>query len=155
MSNDEKVYKIGFTGTRFGMKAAQLDAYRRRFIALDGAHSLEFHHGDCIGADAEAHDIAIGRGTTIVIHPPIKTKHRAWKEQAGVLLPPQSHFARNRAIVDACDLLIATPKDPVWQPRGGTWYTIDYACKQKKPLWVIWPDGTETLWNAKEPGVAT
>ena len=35
------------------------------------AHGTVFHHGDCIGADAEAHDIAVAMACEIVIHSPI------------------------------------------------------------------------------------
>jgi hypothetical protein len=45
---------IGFTGTRQGMTAEQKSALRN---LLDGGAG-DFHHGDCIGADSEAHGIA-------------------------------------------------------------------------------------------------
>ena len=40
--------KIGFTGTRDGMSIRQLVVLRTQFAK----HATEFHHGDCIGADA-------------------------------------------------------------------------------------------------------
>ena len=51
---------------------------------------------------------------------------------------------RNRDIVDACDVLIATPKDFVEELRSGTWATVRYARKQRKPLVIVWPNGETT-----------
>lgn len=54
-------------------------------------------------------------------------------------LPP---LERNHRIVDACDVLIACPKDAQEQLRSGTWATVRYARKQGKRVIVITPDGT-------------
>jgi len=35
------------------------------------------------------------------------------------------------------------PKQMSWQPKGGTWYTHDYAKQTKKPLHVFWPGEPE------------
>jgi hypothetical protein len=45
--------RIGFTGTRQGMTKRQRNALRDLLAA---------HHGDAVGVDAEAHDIAIELG---------------------------------------------------------------------------------------------
>lgn len=50
------------------MTARQKSALRDLLASHDGA---TLHHGDAIGADAEAHDIAIALACTIVIHPPL------------------------------------------------------------------------------------
>jgi hypothetical protein len=46
--------KIGFTGTRKGMSQHQKEQFVLKMFELDPS---EFRHGDCEGADAEAHDI--------------------------------------------------------------------------------------------------
>jgi hypothetical protein len=132
-------YCFGFTGTRQGMTEAQKAALRS---FLQGG-SGELHHGDCIGADAEAHGIAMDCGYLPIIHPPSDYSHRAWCEAPRHLMKTEkTHFARNRDIVDETTCLIATPAQPEEQPRGGTWYTIRYARKRGKPTVLILPDGT-------------
>lgn len=137
---------LGFTGTRDGHTAAQLRTFARLLLEL---RPDTFHHGDCVGADAEAHrlvhnavaELKIGP-CRIEVHPPLEDEHRAYC-LGDYVHPPRTHFARNRKIVDACELLIGVSKTPERSERGGTWYTIDYAKKRGKPVRVIWPDGSE------------
>lgn len=135
--------RIGFTGTRNGMTDAQKVTVARKF-----AEWVCLHHGDCVGADADAHAIAERLGMEIIIHPPIDNKLRAYCK-APVILSPATHFARNRNIVNGTDGLIATPRLMVREERGGTWYTIDYAVKVGKPAWIVWPDGSCAHQNPK------
>lgn len=143
---------IGFTGTRGGMTDAQKDAFSR--IICGGPAPTSFHHGDCVGADDEAANIVAqickdgGEDRppiVIVCHPPKDEEHRAFNDKYNVILEAKTHFARNRDIVDACDILIATPREMSRQDRGGTWYTIDYAKKKKKRTTIIFPDGSCTI----------
>lgn len=137
--------KIGFTGTRTGMTAPQWAALRSLLVRLTDAHpGVEFHHGDCVGADDEAATLAntLAAVATIVSHPPIVTDYRAYNPWADRVERPADYHARNRAIVAATDVLIACPMEMANAKRGGTWYTHDFAEKQGKPVWVVWPDGT-------------
>lgn len=59
--------KVGFTGTHHGMTLGQQEAFRKLLCELD---TIEFHHGDCIGADVQAHMIAMDYPIRIVVHPP-------------------------------------------------------------------------------------
>jgi len=128
--------KIGFTGTRRGMTAEQKTALRNLLQAAGG----EFHHGDCVGADAEAHDIAQACGLEPVIHPPTDPKQRAWKAASRILLPlPYLH--RNKEIVRETESIIATPSEFDEQHRSGTWSTVRYARKLGRQVLVILPDG--------------
>lgn len=121
--------QIGFTGTRFGMTAAQL-ATVRALLAEHAPNGGTAHHGDCVGADAELHELARAAGLRVVIHPgpPDDLAH-----QAGCAgderREPMTHMRRNRAIVDAADLVIAAPFEDEPQERGGTWKTIEMARK--------------------------
>lgn len=130
---------VGFTGTRMGMTAAQMSTFARLRTELQ---LTVFHHGDCVGADAEAHDLVVGGGSPVEVHvhPPVDDTHRAWKK-GDVEHKPLTHFARNRAIVIASDVLMAASASPERLTRGGAWYTIDYARKLGKPVVILWPDG--------------
>ena len=68
--------KIGFTGTRAGMTDEQKLVFTGWIITND---PYEFHHGDCKGADEEAHNIVrvkINR-CRMIGHPPDNDKQRA------------------------------------------------------------------------------
>lgn len=121
------------------MSEAQQTALRGYLAGSSG----EFHHGDCVGADAQAHDIADECGYGVIIHPPRDYKLRAWKEVPPHMMRAEdSHFSRNRSIVTETTALIATPFEAEEQDRGGTWYTIKYARKIGKTVVLIRPDGT-------------
>ena len=109
---------------------------RRSAPTLDGP----LHHGDCIGADEEAHGLARAFGFRIVLHPPSDPRKRAYCE-ADATRTPVGYLVRNRRIVDECQLLVATPKLHAEEVRAGTWSTIRYAAKIGRPLIVILPDG--------------
>ncbi len=128
--------KVGFTGTRKGLTHEQRDKLENILwdLSVD-----EFHHGDCIGADAESHDVALKLSLYTIIHPPIVSDLRAFKE-ADSHREPKSYFARNRDIVNESDTLIATPATEE-ETIGGTWYTINYAIKIHKPVIIINPNG--------------
>lgn len=104
----------------------------------------QFHHGDCVGADARAHYIAAAYGVRIVRHPPIDEKLWANMSGADETWPAKSYLERDRDIVDTCDLLVAAPREMQEEHRGGTWYTIHYARRIGKLVTIIWPDGSQT-----------
>lgn len=131
---------VGFTGTRAGMT----DMQRAVLRTLPEMKRVWFHHGDCRGADEQAHEIANGLLSQIVIHPPVNDSWRANGGlgcRADIILDPKPYLERNRDIVDAADILIAAPGSNDEQPRGGTWYTIRYARKMGKPIIIIYPAG--------------
>lgn len=96
------------------------------------------HHGDCIGSDEQADEIAISMGWKIVVHPPINPKNRAWCEN-GDILQEKDYLVRNHDIVDACEVLVAAPTgDEIGS--SGTWATIRYARKQGKLVVILEPN---------------
>jgi len=145
--------KIGFTGTREGMSKRQEGLFSRviseYFYDMD-----EFHHGDCIGADAEAHQHIHdcrrydedGHEVKIVIHPPLKDEVRAHCKTYNrdpyyyddIIKVKKNYLERNRDIVDATDLLIATPKELSTTEFYGTMYTIKYAHDKGVPVIILW-----------------
>ena len=125
--------KVGFTGTQVGMSDSQKEKLE---VLLKGLNITEFHHGDCIGADAEAHEIANDLGLRIVIHPPTNSSKRAYCIP-NVLLDRKPYIERNHDIVDSCDLLVATPKSANEELRSGTWATIRYARKVNREVRIL------------------
>lgn len=121
---------LGFTGTQNGMR--KLQRYEFRNFAFQYKPS-EFHHGDCIGADAEAHEIVrlFLPECKIVIHPPLDPKKRAWCE-GDVILPEKDYLDRNKDIVTVSTKLVATPNERIEQVRSGTWSTVRFARKTKR-----------------------
>lgn len=142
--------RVGLTGTRHGMTPAQFSAFRG---LLTGRLSMIhwFCHGDCKGADDEAAtEVARATKAFIVAAPGPDGEWRANNTFSDQVLPEQSHFKRNRHIVDECEVLVACPYDPrleltvdfLRDARGGTWYTVGYSVKKGKSLIVVWRDGT-------------
>lgn len=123
--------RIGFTGSRLGMSPRQL----RRLEALIGERCpSELHHGQCIGADAQAHEIAMRLSVpAIIVHPPRDTMLVARlpsgpnSQTQVTYLPAARALRRNRAIVRAVDLLVAAPASSDETVRSGTWSTIRFA----------------------------
>ena len=116
------------------MTIAQTNTLR---ALLDGV--MIFRHG-CTTADNEAAAVAWECKCHIVGHPgpdsvPPHICH--------TVRPVETHFKRNRTIVDLSDTIVAIP----WQdarpaePIGGVWYTVNYATKRNKKVYIIWPDG--------------
>jgi hypothetical protein len=90
------------------------------------------HHGDCVGADALAHQIALRAGKHIVIHPPRNPKYRAWCMAIDAKWwPEKGYLARDRDIVNCAQVLLAVPSGPEVFRGSGTWYTIHFG-RQKR-----------------------
>lgn len=135
--------KYGFTGTRRGMTEPQ----RRQFqIYMEVIHTdvVEFHHGVCIGADAEAYEIVCGlpKQPRVVWHPPLDvSKMTAVLPREGdEVREPFDYLVRNKHIVNETDVLIACPRGRE-EKRSGTWSTVRYARSLARPLVIIYPDG--------------
>ena len=142
---------IGFTGTRHGMTDKQRDRVWILLIEQTyGDRAFTFHHGDCVGADAECHRLVremsarIERPLDIEKHPPSNTASQAHclMMLGEVTHWPLPYMARNAAIVAAADLVLATPFEMREQDRGGTWGTIGIARRVNRPLVIVFPDGT-------------
>ena len=128
--------KIGFTGTRNGMTEAQ----KQQLYKLLSQYSGEFHHGDCVGADTQAHEIAKELGFKLILHPSTAIT-RAWNtgDYENVPAPP---LVRNKHIVNETQFMFATPKEEGVVSFGGTWHAIRYAARQHRNVFIIWPNGT-------------
>lgn len=134
-----QLLRLGFTGTHYGMSATQKWALAG--FMQDNCRAIsEFHHGDCIGADAEAHLFMENFSwIEIHVHPPVNSKARAWCK-SDCEYRPLPYLKRNHAIVEACSMLIAAPFTDQEQLRSGTWATVRYA-KQLQRLVLVLPRG--------------
>lgn len=136
--------RVGFTGSRCGMTEPQLATFESELCRLQREFGNgEFHHGDCVGADAQAHTIAAILGFEIHCHPPSDPIRRA-NTECDVYYEAKPYRERNRRLVRMTDFLFATPKSVVRTTSGGTWYTYNHAMQQGtcKRAMLIYPDGT-------------
>lgn len=133
---------VGFTGTQVGMTLEQAAQIAARIEAAVEVGYTSFHHGDCIGADAQAHAIAIRFKLPVHIHPPEDGRKRAFCKGAAVEHAPRPYLQRNHDIVDSVDILLATPRDSKEVLRSGTWATIRYARKRGIIVVVVFPNGS-------------
>ena len=132
----------GFTGTRHGMTERQQNALR---LLIERDDLALLHHGDCYGADRQAHEIVTDDGKDVAIHPPDDSKARAncklptMSGSSSFRMPPAPYLVRNHAIVDACSVLIAAPRSLSEEQRSGTWATVRYARKIGRPVIILDP----------------
>lgn len=127
--------KVGFTGSREGMSQHQKEQFILKMFQL---LPEEFHHGDCEGADAEAHDLIreFLPKVKIIVYPPLSFRHRAMK-QGDETKEPEAYIKRDYRIVDSTDCLIGAPLTDSELIRSGTWTTIRYARKIGRDIYVL------------------
>ena len=133
---------IGFTGTQKGATRTQLTTLASFLSGPAELGARALHHGDCIGADSQAHLLALDGDIPVVLHPASTSLKRAWSKGATKIWPAKPPLDRNRDIVDATDVLIACPFQNHEILRSGTWATVRYARKQGKQVIIVWPDGS-------------
>ena len=136
---------IGFTGSSEHVLLKQADALYKLLTHLKAAeNATELHHGDCVGADLLAHEIATELGYRTVIHPPNNPKKRAFCKGNETRFE-YDYLARNHFIVNDTQCLVAAPLSEIEQlhrgPGAGEWATIRYARKLQRPVYSIMPDG--------------
>lgn len=136
----DSTMKVGFTGSQQGMTFEQQNTFNR---ILADSNAKEFHHGDCMGADTQAHEFALHCGISIVIHPPDLPGKRSFcfGSDFSKYRPKKLYLDRNHDIVDETDILIACPKEVKETQRSGTWATVRYAEKTGKTVLLIYPSG--------------
>lgn len=141
---------IAFTGTRLGMTEFQKKTLKQILLAeLDNIDV--FMDGCCVGSDAEAFDIATELGIDTHGYPghpygDFKNTTNRDDRNRNHMNHPFPFFSRNRTMVELSTHVLATPAN-YYNTRGGTWYTINYAKQQGKPLTIIYPDGLKECFN--------
>jgi hypothetical protein len=139
---------VGFTGTREGMTDAQKNMVRVLLTEFrtDDLQVPDFHHGNCIGADDEALEIANELDYYTIAHPTDMPRFQIDTFKSDEVRKVKQPLKRNRDIVRESDVMIATPKETMWPEttRGsGTWFTIEHCRKQNvmRKCHIVWPDG--------------
>jgi hypothetical protein len=121
--------KIGFAGSRTGMTDTQIQKVKEVLAKYD---VVEVHHGDCLGADAQFHDICTEKGLKIIVHPPLSKEFRAFKTTGSTtILTEKAYNARNTELVESCDFFIGCPAKWKTNPHSGTWKILECALQQK------------------------
>jgi predicted Rossmann fold nucleotide-binding protein DprA/Smf involved in DNA uptake len=129
---------FSFTGTRKGMSESQ----EITLIELIRVNKFDtIFHGDAVGADEQAHKIAVKYGLKVFKRPCKLTSQRAHTTEGIILEGPVEPLERNKMLVMDSEILIATPADFIEEQRSGTWSTVRFARKQDKHIFIIWPDG--------------
>jgi len=139
------VTNYAFTGTRTGVTPEQHKALSD--LVLSVLYDIdEIRHGGAAGADTQFHSICIHHGVEERVH---VYPSNLWGAKAalsrldGTLWtahPAADPISRNHLIVALSDHLIAAPAGPEIT-RSGTWSTVRYARKVKRPITLVWPDG--------------
>jgi hypothetical protein len=129
---------FGFTGTQDGMNDAQKLALKD-YLTREAKPGDFFHHGDCVGADEEAAEIARNLGMKIISHPPINRSKRAYV-RCSQERESKQYLDRNHDIVDESEVLLAAPKTDDEVLRSGTLATIRYARKTEKNIVILYPN---------------
>lgn len=127
---------LGSTGTSRGMTPDQLEAVQQVIQGWPAAITL--HHGDCIGADKQLHQLARRYGWRVVGHLPINQKKRAFCD-FDEIREPKPYLDRNQDIVHESAYLLATPKEDDEDLRSGTWATVRRARDRRRPILLVTP----------------
>jgi hypothetical protein len=130
---------IGVTGSRHGGSTRQVQILREVLVML-GPERLILNHGDCVGFDQQAHNLACELGVgRIMIHPPMNPIWRAHcvprPSHYDRVMSPLDYHTRDITIVYASLVLIAAPQKPENEAtRSGTWFTIRKAHDRGIPV---------------------
>lgn len=137
---------VGLVANRSGLTYPQFRTVCRMFLDRAGTHPVGgvevVHLGDGPAADTDFTRLArwMRPNPRVVLHS--ATLPAAEPPGLAVTVEPAATPSeRNRAIVDAADLLVACPREAAEDVRSGTWSTIRYARTGKKRVLVVYPDG--------------
>lgn len=132
--------RVGFSGTRAGMTSEQ---YRevRGWVAARLASIVAVHHGCCVGADVDFHNICVDLGLIklIQLHPSNNrgtNKLLELRQMADVakIWPEGEPLERDQVIVSCSSVLLITPQSDDEVVRSGTWATKRKADRMRVPV---------------------
>ena len=133
---------VTVTATRKGLTHAQLE--EAEFL-LSSWGTTELVHGAAQGGDTELHRLAHKLGIPCLIYPASGVPSnidRILIKSDDLRYPAVPPLDRNKTMVNRSTRLLGFPKGYNEELRSGTWAAIRYARKQKKNVWIVWPDGS-------------
>jgi hypothetical protein len=133
---------VGLTGTRGGMTLEQAATAAAWFAERHG-QIRELHHGDCVGVDAEIHDMIreVDPRVWIVGHPPTDGKMRAGCE-CDQTRSPRASAECIRYVAGESAVVLALPARSREQTSDPVWRAVAYTRNIRKRVDLILPDGT-------------
>lgn len=142
---------ISYTGSQKGTNSVQFE----KLIAYLYFHYRRYgdfigEHGDCVGGDEEFNSLCIDMGMETRIRPgypslnPRDISKRAFCA-ANVIYPPEPFLERNRKVAKEGDILLGCPFSN--EQKGGTWWTIRYALRLRKPTIIFYREGLVSFFN--------
>jgi hypothetical protein len=103
----------------------------------------QFHHGDCVGADAEAALLAKCIGYRVVAHPGCdnygSSPKRAYFNGNDETRLAAQYATRNQNIIDGCEVLILAPKTTVEQRGSSTWSVYRFGQRTGRIIHLVEP----------------
>lgn len=135
----------GFTGTSAGLQEVQVYALTG-FVIRQSSRDTDFRavHGGCDGGDDVFHNICMNLGIPIEVYPSPKQANKTWPGENVIVHPitPGTPLNRNHKIIARATQMVACPWEEVEKIRSGTWATVRYTRTARKPLVMIYPNGT-------------
>lgn len=132
---------VGFTGSEFGPQSERQSMQLEVLLFDHFVPGSEFHHGCCVGWDEVAAKMAREIGYEIYGHPPTNKK-RLSSFKNDFDQTPAPYLIRDSHIVLASRVILAASYEMHETLRSGTWTTVRYAVKARRPGTVVYPDGS-------------
>ena len=127
------IITVGISGTRHGANPKQLDKIKAILKSYKRRGAEKFRHGDCIGVDVEAAEIARELGYSIISHPgPLGVG-----SISDFTMERLPFLDRNKVIVRMSDVMLIVPHTNTEVLRSGTWATYRYAKKRNVLIRII------------------
>ena len=104
-------------------------------------------HGGCVGGDEQFHHLCKKFGWRVEVLPGPTIEGKICYADADYIYPPAPHMQRNKSLVAFAHWMYAAPYEREPQEHGGTWKTIGFARKAKRPLTIVYHDGNFTTEN--------
>lgn len=132
---------VGVTGAEMGMNDRQAANF---FWLLSVLKPKGLRHGDCVGVDVQAAQLADFMSIPTFSHPgfslkdPDNTRFRAFHKST-TIYDPKPFLERDEDIATNSAIVIACPLESHEVLRSGTWATVRYARKAGTPRIILLP----------------